>query len=292
VRASARVLRARGNDAAAQRAERAAVHIDLMLEEPQTVRRMHAFVRHVCSASHHRQLLERALDGAVDLLGADLGHIQLVDPRTGALRIVVHTGFSPAFLAHFTAVADTSTACGRAARHGVQSHIVDVNDDPGFAPHRSIAAASGFRAVQSTPLLDAGDRVRGVLSIHFRHPHRPRPQDLQIMAWYGDLTAAAMTAQQIAPILLYKATATCHEQAAERHDAAAEVMRACARPLWTRGARADATRAQAWAREARERALRERQRGRKGRRLVTRTPGDNVAGAVAARGLTHADNVR
>ena len=34
--------------------------------------------------------------------------------------------------------------------------VEDVETDPGFGPHRPIAAAAGFRAVQSTPLLSRG----------------------------------------------------------------------------------------------------------------------------------------
>ena len=49
-----------------------------------------------------------------------------------------------------------------APRHGAQLVISDVTTDPGFGPHREIAAASGFRAVQSTPLIDEAGRLVGV----------------------------------------------------------------------------------------------------------------------------------
>src|SRR5262249_44325677 len=46
-----------------------------------------------------------------------------------------------------------------------QTVVADVNTDSGFAPHRAIAGAPGFRAVQSTPLVDLA-RTAGRRPIH------------------------------------------------------------------------------------------------------------------------------
>lgn len=72
--------------------------------------------------------------------------------------------------------------------------IADVNADPGFARHRDIAAASTFRAVQSTPLVDIGGRLVGVLSTHYPRPYRPPARDLEIMQRYGELIGQAIGA--------------------------------------------------------------------------------------------------
>ena len=55
--------------------------------------------------------------------------------------------------AYFAVVDDGHSACGRAARASAQAAIADVTADAGLAPHRDVAAASGFRAVQSEPLV-------------------------------------------------------------------------------------------------------------------------------------------
>jgi hypothetical protein len=70
-------------------------------------------------------------------------------PGPGSLRIVAASGFGTEFLGYFAVVDDDSSACGRTATERAQTVIADVNTDPAFAPHREIAAASGFRAVQS-----------------------------------------------------------------------------------------------------------------------------------------------
>jgi GAF domain-containing protein len=139
------------------------------------------------------RLLPTVLDAAVALTGADFGNIQLLHPASGSLTIVTQAGFGSEFLDYFAVVdMDDNSACGRAARRSAQMVIADVDADPGFAPHRAIADASGFRAVQSTPLTDeAGDLV-GVLSTHFRDPGGPEDHELRLMALYGKLAGEAI----------------------------------------------------------------------------------------------------
>lgn len=129
--------------------------------------------------------LPRMLDGALSLMGADFGNIQLVDPGSGSLRIVTQFGFRDRFLDHFALVRDDNSACGRAATEHAQVVIADVHEDPGFAPHVDIAAASGFLAVQSTPLVTPSGRLVGMISTHFRQRHRPPEHDLLMMQQYA-----------------------------------------------------------------------------------------------------------
>jgi GAF domain-containing protein len=122
----------------------------------------------------------------MDVQRADFGNIQLYDDKTGTLAIVVHRGFSQEFLDYFATVdANDKSACGQALKSSARIIIEDINTDPSYAPHRAIAAAVGFRAVQSTPLLDrrTGTPV-GMLSTHFRGQHRPSDRDLNLTDCY------------------------------------------------------------------------------------------------------------
>jgi GAF domain-containing protein len=170
----------------------------LAVDHPRAVRQLHAVAHDFDDATRQGVLLQRALDGAITLLGADLGNIQLYDPARHTLTIAAEQGFSREFLEYFAAVTDDSTACGRAAVHGMQTIIFDVNHDPAFAPHRGIASASGFRAVQSTPLVDRRGRLRGILSTHFRRPHRPTSHELQIVDWLAELLTAELSSRHAA----------------------------------------------------------------------------------------------
>jgi len=176
----------------ARRARHFAAGVRLGLEEPQAIRRLHGLTGGLRAASSLGALLPEVLDGALALMGADFGNIQLRDPATGSLRIVTQSGFDTEFLDHFAVVDDDHSASGRAAIQGAQIVIADVATDPGFAPHREIAAASGFRAVQSTPMADFAGRLVGVVSTHSRRPHRPADLDLRVMELYADSAGQAI----------------------------------------------------------------------------------------------------
>jgi GAF domain-containing protein len=138
-------------------------------------------------------LLDEVLEFALTLLHAERGNVQLVDPATGALRIAAQRGFGPEFMEYFAAVTDDRSACGRAAQHHTQVVITDVTTDPGFAPHREIALASGFRAVQSTPLMNRAGHLVGILSTHYPRPTTPPRQDLQTVKRFGALAGESLS---------------------------------------------------------------------------------------------------
>lgn len=129
---------------------------------------------------------------AMTLTGADLGNVQLAEPATHELRIVASAGFGREFLDYFATVADDTSACGRAAAERRQTVIADVDIDLGYNPHRDIAAASKFRAVQSTPLIDAEGNLVGMVSTHFPRPGAPAARALEVTRLYGLLAGEAL----------------------------------------------------------------------------------------------------
>ncbi|MFS8096838.1 GAF domain-containing protein [Lentzea alba] len=140
-------------------------------------------------------LLPRLLDDALSLTGADFGNVQLLNPVTGALRIVTQSGFGDRFIDHFAVVQDDNSACGRAATKRAQIVIPDVDEDLGFTPHREVAAAAGFRAVQSTPLVAPSGRLVGMISTHFRYAHRPQELDLRRMERHAGSAGRAIASR-------------------------------------------------------------------------------------------------
>jgi GAF domain-containing protein len=189
---SALLLRRSGKERAAREAERLAAGVRDALLHRAAMARMYGLASRFRHASQPHQRLDEALEGAVALLHADFGTIQLRSPRDGVLRIAVQHGFAHALLEGFTAVAGDESAGGRAAAEHTQVVLEDVVRDPAFGPRRAIAAAAGFRAVQSTPLIDRGGRLHGVLSTHWRRPHRPAEHELRLMLTYGRLLADAL----------------------------------------------------------------------------------------------------
>ena len=181
-----------GREAFARRAGQLASYVRFGLDEPTAMRRLHGLTGELHDADRLESLLPRVLEGALSLIGADFGNIQLRDPVTGSLWLVTESGFSREFLDYFAEVHDGGSACGRAAQACAQAVITDVNGDADFAPHRDIAAAAGFRAVQSTPLTDYAGRLIGMVSTHFVRPYQPPARDLRIMELYGDFAGEAV----------------------------------------------------------------------------------------------------
>lgn len=180
-------------DRLARRVEHFASSVQFVLDGPDAARRLRALTKDLRTVPRLGTLLPQVLREAMALVGGDFGNIQTVDPATGSLRLVTQVGFGLEFLDYFAVVEDVHSTCGRAARQGAQTAAADIRADRGFTPHREIAAAAGFRAVQSTPLVDYAGHLIGMVSTHFQRPHRPSDRDLQAMELYADFAAEALT---------------------------------------------------------------------------------------------------
>jgi hypothetical protein len=190
---SAARLRSSGHVERARRIERYAASARFDLDEPTLARQLYVTVARLRQVRRLEVVAEIALEKMMALARAERGNIQLADPASGALRIVAHHGFDAEFLSYFAVVEDDMSACGRAAARGAQVVLSDVITDKRFEPHRRIATASGFRAVQSTPLLDRNGHLVGVVSTHYPSPYAPSSRDLRIIRRYADLVGQVLT---------------------------------------------------------------------------------------------------
>jgi GAF domain-containing protein len=192
---SAARLHASGREARARRVERLAGWARFDLDEPVVAQELYAAAARLRHMRRVEPLADQVLEQVLSLARADRGNVQLADPASGALAITAQHGFDAEFLDHFRVVDDDRSACGRAARHGAQLVITDVSIDPGFEPHREIAAAAAFRAVQSTPLADSIGRVIGVVSTHYPCPYAPPDRNLRIIKRYADLVGQVLASR-------------------------------------------------------------------------------------------------
>src|SRR6202167_379316 len=128
--------------------------------------------------------LDEMLAAVMELLGADMGNVQL--RKGGVLKIEAYTGFGPELLELFQEVSVANdSACARSLKSGERVIIEDVTTDPRVEPLRAAARAAGFRAVISTPLVGGDGTLLGVLSIHFKSARRPSEQDLRRLDLYS-----------------------------------------------------------------------------------------------------------
>ncbi|MBV8525152.1 MAG: GAF domain-containing protein, partial [Acetobacteraceae bacterium] len=169
---------------------------DTLDAELAAMRRLHELSTRLLSAGGLQPLLEEVLEAAMELQGADFGHIQLLNRQTGELEIVAQHGFERAFLDEVAAVRDGKAPCTRALQQGARVLIEDVEAESEYAPYWPVAAAAGFRAVQATPLFDRAGQPLGVLSTHFRRPNRPSERELRLTDLYARQAAEVIALRQ------------------------------------------------------------------------------------------------
>jgi hypothetical protein len=124
--------------------------------------------------------LKWVVNGALQVTGADMANLQLVDPASGGLRIAAQYGFRRPFLDFFECVHENETACGTAFKSGGRVIVEDVTQSPIFCETAALEVLldATVRAVQSTPLIAGSGFTVGVLSTHWSSPYRPRDRDL------------------------------------------------------------------------------------------------------------------
>lgn len=133
--------------------------------------------------SSFQECLDGIVETAVAITGADKGNLQLLDHAAGVLRIAAQHGFQETFLKFFAVVDDDTCACGSAMRLANRVVIEDVTQSDVFAgqPSLDVLLAADVRAVQSMPLISSTGTVLGMISTHFRQPHRPNERELRFM---------------------------------------------------------------------------------------------------------------
>ena len=126
-------------------------------------------------------LFDDLLGEAIAVTGADMGNLQVADPATGALRIVVSRGFGAAFLTFFAVVQGSDdSACGAALKQAGRVIVSDVTRSEIFMGNRSgeVLCEASVRAVQSTPILGRTGRLIGMISTHRRSVGMPSHDEL------------------------------------------------------------------------------------------------------------------
>ncbi|MBI3313930.1 MAG: GAF domain-containing protein [Candidatus Omnitrophica bacterium] len=125
------------------------------------------------------------LANAIDILNADKGNVQVYDENKKTLNIVAHIGFNDEFLSLFQSVGmENGGACVAALKRRERIIVEDTSKDPSFDGLGSTSKRFGFAAVKCTPLFDGNGKFFGILSIHFKKPHRPSAEELDLLDRY------------------------------------------------------------------------------------------------------------
>ena len=148
--------------------------LELQRNELAAARRLYELSTRPVSQGNLDDMLAEVLDTAIWLTKADMGNLQLLDERSGLLKIESHRGFGPDFLAFFDSVQPgvgaCGSSCGAALARRQRIIVADICQSPIFVgtPSLDIMLSAGVRACQSTPLVSREGRLVGMLSTHFR----------------------------------------------------------------------------------------------------------------------------
>jgi PAS domain S-box-containing protein len=127
-------------------------------------------------------IYKHVLDAAIDLMSADMGSMQVFHPERGELRLLAERGFNPESATQFEWVRpDTASPCGMALSAGCRVIVPDIETCEALARRANLDALrrAGIRACLSTPLIARSGRLLGMISTHWRKPHRPTERELQ-----------------------------------------------------------------------------------------------------------------
>lgn len=145
------------------------------------LRRLHDMSVRLSKSLELQPILEETLRTAAAIEGTEMGLLSLCDAQRTRLEIRASIGFDETFLAAANNVEPEGGACRACFVARGRTVIEDVEADPEFAAYREIARQAGFRAVHSTPLTTRSGDVVGVLSTHFRRPHRPTDREMHLI---------------------------------------------------------------------------------------------------------------
>jgi PAS domain S-box-containing protein len=151
---------------------RAEATVAANLRDTQLLRELGA---RLVSEDDTQTLYREILTTAIDLTGADAGTVQILDDRSQDLLLIDSHGFDRQMTEYFDRInANSHTPCGIALRNG-ERMFVDFDVPEGEDPDGSMRLhfEAGYQSAQSTPLISRTGKPLGMVSTHWRSPHRP-----------------------------------------------------------------------------------------------------------------------
>lgn len=145
-------------------------------EGPDDILQLHAISTLLIQEGDLKALYDCILDAAVILMSSDMASMQSLDPERNQLRLLAWKGFHPQSAAFWEWVfLDSASTCGMALSAGRRVTVRDIETCDFMAGTTDLDEyrRSNIRAVQSTPLLSRSGQVLGMISTHWREPHRP-----------------------------------------------------------------------------------------------------------------------
>jgi GAF domain-containing protein len=146
------------------------------LDGPDDILQLHEISTLLVQEGNLAPLYNRILDVAMNLMSSDMASMQLLDPKSNQLHLLAWKGFHPQSATFWERVQfNSACTCGIAFSTGSRVVVSDTETCEFMAgtPDLDEYRRSNIRAVQSTPLLSRSGQLLGMISTHWREPHRP-----------------------------------------------------------------------------------------------------------------------
>ena len=136
--------------------------------------------------TRQRQDYENLIDKAVAVMRSDYASLQMLFPERGLggeLLLLAFRGFNPHAAKFWKWVrADSNSTCGIALRENERVVAPDIStcDFMAGSEDQEVYLKTGIHACQTTPLIGAAGNVVGMISTHWRTPHRPSEDDFRL----------------------------------------------------------------------------------------------------------------
>ncbi|MEO1093482.1 MAG: chemotaxis protein CheB [Cyanobacteria bacterium J06638_28] len=151
-----------------------------------TMNQVQSLSRQLFTSFDLNQALNEVLHVALTIHHTQMGCVHLYNSEHNILEMVAQKGFEPSVRNTLqVALPNGGSPYSRVLTSGRQVIVEDIEADPDYVLHRQTAATVGFRAVQSTPLVNRAGDLLGVLSTHFTTPYSPSERELRMLELYA-----------------------------------------------------------------------------------------------------------
>ncbi len=138
------------------------------------------------ATASQRSDYEKIVEDAVALMRSDYASLQMLFPERGSggeLLLLSFRGFNPEAAKFWEWVrADSKSTCGIALRDNERVVATDIAgcDFMAGSDDQEVCLQTGIHACQTTPLIGRGGNVVGMVSTHWRRPHKPSEKDFEL----------------------------------------------------------------------------------------------------------------
>lgn len=195
---------------------------DRLATDLATMKLLHDISTRFIQEDEPKALFEQIVAAALDIVGADMGNIQVLDEASGRLKIAACCSRGMALPACCCQADKSLAACGIALQRADRLAVGDVAASPVLAgtPWRDALLAAGVNSLQATPLFTRAGKMVGMLSTHSRQAGLPEESDLRLLD---------MLARQIADIIERSlATKALQESVRRRRSLFDNMLEGCA----------------------------------------------------------------